>query len=445
MSPIDSITRKAATTTFDLLRKIPVLLFLTGVFTFLTSCEESSFVGLEVQPPSDRFNIKTIEDGDISTSVWSRDSILAIDHPRSLLGVLNDPVFGRMNASFVTQIGVWDQIDFGDLPVFDSLVLYLVVTGSYGRGTEEQEITVWELSEDIDYTARYYSNFDPLPGVYADEPLASQKIGVPAGDTLISFHLTNQRVQDKLLFAPDSSVLSLSAFLRYFKGIYVDVALDDDNARGSVYTINLNHASSKLSLFYRNENTPDTVDTNFRYDFIINEGANRINILSQDYENAVFSDRIGMTGTGDSLYYIQGGGGMISRLEFENLHAWRDSMPVSITSATIYIPVNKGSYNEDFPLPGKVALFERSEEGMLTGVPDFGLGDAYFGGSYDEEKGAYVMRVTNWFQNYVKGNKVHDYLYLSVREGGTNPHRAVLTNSLHSEGGPWLEIKYTRH
>ncbi len=445
MSPIDPITRKTGKIESYILRKITLLLVFAVSFAFFISCEESSFVGLEVQPPSDRFNLRTIEDSDISTSVWKRDSILAIDHPRSLLGVLNDPVFGRMNASFITQIGVWDQIDFGDLPVFDSLVLYLVVTGSYGRGTEEQEITVWELSEDIDYTASYYSNFDPLPVVYNDEPLARHKIGVPAGDTLISFHLTNQRVQDKLLFAPDSSVLSLSAFLRYFKGLYVDVALDDENARGSVYTINLNHTGSKLSLFYRNENTPDTVETNFRYDFIINEGANRINILSQDYENAVFSDRIGVTDTGDSLYYIQGGGGMISRLEFDNLYAWRDSMPVSITSATIYIPVKEDSYNEYFSLPGRVALFEMSEEGMLAGVPDFGLGDAYFGGNFDEEKGAFVMKVTNWFQNYVKGNRERDYLYLSVREGGTNPQRAVLTNSLHSAGGPWLEIKYTRH
>ncbi len=422
---------------------IPVLLLLAVLLAF-TSCEESSFVGLEVQPPSDRFNVETTVDTEIYTSIWERDSILAIDHPRSLLGVLNDPLFGRMNTSFMTQVGVWDAVDFGDEPVFDSLVLYLVVTGSYGSGTEPQEITVWELKEDIDYTQAYHSNLDPYPMLYDQEPLARQMAGPPAGDTLISLHLTNPYIHDKLLFAPDTAIQSLSAFIGYFKGIYVETGLDDD-ASGSVYTVNLNHERSKLSLFYKNEHTPDTVDTSFRYDFIINDGASRINIISQDYEEAVFYDRMGLTGTDDSLYYVQGGGGLMTRLDFEDLGNWRDSMPVSINSARLYLPVKEGIYDDDFPLPPRLALFERDDDGLLRGIPDFALGDPYFRGVFDEEEGAYVMNITSWVQNYVKGARTNNYLYLTVREGGTNPQRAVFTNRLHSEGGPRLEIRYNRH
>jgi len=401
-------------------------------------------VGLEVQPPSDRFDIKNVEEAEIFTSVWERDSILAIGHPRSLLGVLNDPLFGRMSTSFMTQIGVWDEIDFGDEPVFDSLVLYLVVTDSYGSGTEPQELTVWELREGIDYLESYYSNFDPYEMIFDEEPLARQMTGPPSGDTLLSIHLTNPYIHDKLLFAPDTAVVSLSAFLGYFKGIYITAALEGD-ASGCIYTVNLNHESSKLSLFYKNEHTPDTVDTSFRYDFIINEGANRVNAFSQDYEEAVFYESIGVTGTDDSLYYVQGGGGVITRLDFEGLESWRDSMPVSINSARLYLPVKTGLYDDNFPLPPRLAVFERDDEGLLRGIQDFALGDSYFGGTFDEEAGAFVMQITNWAQNYVKGNRTRNYLYLTVREGGTNPHRAVFTNNRHSDGGPWVEIKYTRH
>jgi len=404
-----------------------------------TSCEDPSFVGLEVQPPGDRFIVESYRDEMISTSVWKRDSVFAMDHPRSLLGVMDDPLFGRLSASFLTQIGVFDVADFGSDRVADSLILYLFYTGTYGGENGPQEITVYEITENIDHQVNYFSNFDAAEMIYDPDVLAVHTINPAEGDTLIAIPITSARFQDKLLFAPDTVTQSIGAFLSYFKGVYVKADLVDGD--GAIFTVNLNHPDSKLSLFYRN----DTPDTSFRYDFIINQNANRVNLFEQDYSTAVFHDDISQTATDDSVCYVQGAAGVMGRLDFDLLHTWRDSMPVSINMARLYLPVDESAIDEKYPLPARISLFEKDEDGRLFGVIDLSLGDQYFGGTYNTEEGYYSMNITNWVQAFVREKKTDKSLYVSIRESGTTASRAVLRNSKHSLGGARLEITYTKH
>ena len=405
----------------------------------VTSCEDTSFVGLEVQPPGDRFIVESYRDEIINTSVWKRDSVFAMGHPRSLLGVMDDPLFGRLSASFFTQIGVIDAADFGSDRVVDSLILYLFYTGTYGGENGPQEITVREITENIDYQANYFSNFDAAELIFEPDVLAVHTINPAEGDTLIAIPITSTRFQDKLLFAPDTATQSLGDFLNYFKGVYVKADLPGGD--GAIFSVNLNHPDSKLSLFYRN----DSPDTSFRYDFIINQGANRVNLFEQDYSTAVFYDDISQIATDDSVYYVQGAAGVMGRLDFDFLHTWRDSMPVSINMARLYLPVDETAIDEKYPLPARIALFEKDEDGRLFGVIDLSLGDQYFDGTYNAEEGYYSMNITNWVQAFVREKKTDKSLYVSVRESGTTASRAVLRNSKHSLGGTRLEITYTKH
>lgn len=415
-----------------------ILLFFSYLF-MVTSCEDTSFVGLEVQPPGDRFIVNSYRDEIINTSVWKRDSVLATDQPRSLLGVMDDPLFGRLNASFLTQIGVFDAVDFGSERVADSLILYLVYTGTFGGESGPQEITVLEITENIDFQTDYFSNFDPAEIIYESDVLAVHTVNPSEDDTLIAIPITSTRFQDKLLFAPDTVTQSLGDFLNYFKGVYVKADLKGGD--GAIFSVDLNHPDSRLSLFYRN----DTPDTSFRYDFIINQGANRVNLFEQDYSTAVFYDDISQTATDDSLYYVQGAAGVMGRLDFDFLHAWRDSMPVSINMARLYLPVDETAIDEKYPLPARIALFEKDEDGRLFGVIDLSLGDQYFDGTYNAEEGYYSMNITNWVQAFVREKKTDRSLFVSVRESGATASRAVLRNSKHSLGGARLDITYTKH
>ncbi len=417
-----------------------VFLFVLSLFFLFTSCEEHSFVGLEVLPSEDRFGTNSSTHQDISTSTWKRDSILAIRYNRSLLGTVEDPVFGRLESSFITQVGIQDVADFGTDPLADSLVLYLRIDNQYTGATDPQEIIVYELEEHVDYEYFYYSNTDPREMTGNGNELTVHTYMPAEGDTLINIPITDPHIQDKLLSAPDSALQTVGNFISYFKGIYVTSELPDGT--GDVYTIDLDNVNSKLSLFYNNA---EHRDTTLRYDFVITERANRINLFEHDFTEARFYDILEQPETEDTLYYIQGAAGVMGRLDFNQLHAWRDSMPVSINSARLVLPVDEKDHTvSKFSLPPRISLLEE-REGHLVGIPDMEFGARYFDGTYNAGEGYYSVNITSWVQDFIGGKREIPSLYVSVVESGINPHRAVMRGGSHPVVTPRLEINYVKH
>ncbi|MGF1584037.1 MAG: DUF4270 family protein [Bacteroidales bacterium] len=416
-----------------------LILLLFSIFIF-TSCEEASFIGLEIQPDSDRFYVNDIVHRDIGSSVWERDSIIGTDLSRSLLGELSDPLFGVSDASFITQVGISSvNHNFGPDAQPHSLVLYLRISGSYGDATAPQIIKVYELNEIPKFDSTYYSNLDVSQKIFP-EILADYTYSPATGDSIIAIPITSAEFQQKLINAPDSAKQSIGQFITYIKGIYVTAAMTGET--GSMNSINLNHNDSRLSLFYTNSEIPDSVR---RYNYVITADANKVSLFSKDYSSAVFSDILGQTNTGEPLFYAQGAGGVTTRLDFESLHTWQDSMPVSINSARLILPVETNSISATFPAPARLTLLEENEEGDLFTISDITIGDDYFGGVYNEELGQYSFNITNFIQSYIKGRRDNSSLIVSVRDAGIVPHRIVLRGKDHQSGGPRLEITYTNH
>ncbi len=421
------------------LKSIP-LTFLFSFLFLLPSCEEPGFVGLEIQPEEDRFKVKSSQDPFIGSSLWPRDSLRAAGFPRSLLGVVNDPVFGRLGASFLTQLGIATQADFGEGRATDSLVLYLYYTHQYGDIQDIQNIRVYEVDQIIDPEIPYFSNLDPQTMIF-DQEIASHAISQQPGDTIISIPITSQEFQEKLLFAPDSVMLSIGAFITYMKGLYVTADLADET--GGLFRVNLNDANSRMTLYYHNV---EHSDTTLAFHYIINADANRLNLYDHDYLQAVFHEKISQPGILDSVFYVQGAAGVMGRLDFTGLHEWRDSVPVSINSARLILPVESADATSAlFPLPARLSLSERSLEGELFSLTDMALGDQYFDGTYNDEAGEYRFNITHWMQSFILDENKSNSLYVATRDGGLNPERAVLKSMHHPAGGPRLEITYTRH
>jgi hypothetical protein len=415
------------------------VLLLFSIFIF-TSCEEASFIGLEIQPDTDRFNVNRIVHADINSSVWPRDSIMGSDLSRSLLGEVNDPLFGVSNASFLTQVGISSvNHNFGPDAQPHSLVLYLRLSGTYGDATAPKNINVYELNEVPKFDSVYYSNLDISQKIFP-ELLADFTYSPATGDSIIAIPITNPEFQQKLVNAPDSAKQSISQFITYVKGLYVTASSPGEI--GSVNSINLNHNDSRLSLFYTNSEIPDSI---LRYNYVITADANKVSMFSHDYSTAVFNDLLGQTNISDPLFYSQGAGGVTSRLDFESLHAWRDSMPVSINSARLILPVETNTISATFPAPARLTLLEQNAEGTLFTISDITLGDEYFGGVYNEELGQYSFNITNFIQSYIKGRRDGSSLIVSVRDPGIVPNRVVLRGKDHPSGGPRLEITYTNH
>jgi hypothetical protein len=261
----------------------------------LPSCEEPSFIGLEIQPGDDRFRVRTAEEISVSSSLLLRDSVPAIIHPRSLLGILNDPLFGQTKASFITQTGIQGEINFGNNPVAEALVLYLHYTDVYGDPQTPQEFRVYELSEIIDHEFPYHSNLDVTEMLTGQAPLAMQTVTRAEGDTLIALNLDHSELGNRLLNAPDTVMRSVSAFIGWFKGLYVTA--QQTEGTGAVYSVNLNSLNSRMTLYFRNDDHPDST---LRFHYIINERANRVNLFEHDHSEAVFHAQLTQTTPDDT-------------------------------------------------------------------------------------------------------------------------------------------------
>ena len=118
-----------------------------GVSICFTSCDESSVVGLDVQPEHDLLNVGYQDTTTIFTRTVKGDSLITdeslITTGIGLIGKYIDPVFGTSTASMYTQVRLpsnLTSISFGTSPVCDSVILSLVYEGTaYGKKDKKQQ------------------------------------------------------------------------------------------------------------------------------------------------------------------------------------------------------------------------------------------------------------------------------------------------------------------
>ena len=138
-----------------------------GTSICLTSCDESSVVGLDVQPENDLLNVGFQDSTTIYTKTIKGDSLITdeslITSGIGLIGKYAEPVFGTASASIYTQVRLPSNIasnTFGINPICDSIILSLVYEGTaYGKKDRKpQRLNVYQVTESMSTANSYYSN-----------------------------------------------------------------------------------------------------------------------------------------------------------------------------------------------------------------------------------------------------------------------------------------------
>lgn len=414
------------------------VVLLLSVFLIWGCEEESSFLGLEIQPPSDRFSLKFSGNNTVEAFTFTLDSINADKFPVQLLGETNDPVFGHSKADFISKMAMSSYgYDFGETPVLDSMFLFLSLAGTpYGDKATSHIIKVFELTDTIYYDSLYNSNIDPLTFHNPGSPVASYTFIPGTKDSVIKIPITDPLFRARLFEIDSASKANEANFQKYFAGLYVTAEKQSDP--GSILTVSLGTNLSNISLYYHN--TEDTLL--FRYQF--GTFVAKVNLFRHDYSSTVFYPNLNQTTIQDSVVYVQSMGGLAARLLFPGLETWRDSVPVAINKAKLILPVELLDLTStDFARPFKLVLLRRDTEGAFTVISDYNAGNEYFGGSFNPELKAYVFNITSETQKYIQGSIEDIDLYLLVNDLATTPNRLVLTSGNHSNPMR-LEITYQR-
>lgn len=294
--------------------------------------------------------------------------------PVNALGYYNHPVFGKTKASFVTQLELIAAnpkfINPDDVEI-DSVYLYVPYffdssktvrdseTGDstyeldsiYGNNKFKLEVYEsnyylrdFDVSTGLQEPQKYYSNQKAIFDVSVGELLntstnvaENSQFGFSAeqikleyidedGETVVKerlapgmfLNLKKEFFKQKIVNAPEGSLLNNNAFKNYFRGLYFKV----DNAatspeQGSLAM--LNFKAGKIVMVYEDE-TSSTIATRVRKQLTINLGGNSVNVFENENTTtpananyiAALSNNTPDTPIGDEKLYLKGQNGAMA-------------------------------------------------------------------------------------------------------------------------------------
>ena len=377
----------------------------------LFACNDPDIIGLDL-PGSARFTITNDSIDNFTIKTVSEDSLRSDESQNLLLGQINDPIFGENKGSFCTQMLLPNNnIDAIDGIEVDSVFLTYSISDHYGdlNESEDLEINVYRLSEDIYKDSNYYSdtsfNYDPnnlVTNYFINE-------GDSSTSSFINIQLDNSFGEIIMNETGGSNMIDNVAFLEFFKGFHVEAT-----ASNTILYLNPIADKSRFSIYYHEIGG----DTALSFDFELGGDATRINMFNKKDINDISPDV--------NEIFIQSMAGYKAEFDFTNLEEIQTKcLGKSINRVTIDFEAFE---NNDYPLHEKLYLLRENNEGKIVFLTDFTIeGEGHFGGEFDNN--TYSFNITRYFVQLLTNDQYTNKLYLVPVLGSANANRTILDKS----------------
>jgi hypothetical protein len=440
-------------------RYLPLFLLLA-----VYSCKkESSNIGLDLIGDGSLANSSGVEYRNLTFRTVADDTFSVNGLRSSLLGIMNDPVFGASKASLViqpqlTETGInltGNVIDSTQLNlVFDlrqnvdegnRIVSYEL---NYGDLESEVIIDVYKLEEDLSDTTNYLSNYNPTLGAKVGEytgtfDLDSAKREIDGEVVTLTPRMTiplNNDFGQEILDFDESTLNSNKNFVKAMKGLVLipRAVVSGDGAIIAVETFN---TQSSLNLFYADS-----------MELVIPLGlsSNRVNFFETNHTPAIEEQK---TGTGHyAKTYVQSLGGTKIRIEASQLDSIIELQEdIVINEAKLEVVIDTSlSFNGNFDQAPRLLLLtpdtlKPSNSQKLINENSVNFSQAI----YNSANGSYTFYFNRYLQQLQQtyrstGRNEFYWFYLTVPpDQPTTPHR-VIVDSDTSRGFVKLSVKYTK-
>lgn len=408
------------------------LVLLTCIF--LTSCrDDNSNIGLDLID-----NLMGTDFTDtITLEAYSilEDTINTTNMSANILGHISDPIFGESDAGIYTQLALTGgAVNFGKHPIIDSVVLTLQLSSYYGDTNSLVGIRVHQLSEDLNSEERYYQNssvnYDPTPLNYSLSGYSIQPNTTVVVDTgVYSAHLRvrlKQSFGQELLNHQDDLNSDLQSYL---KGLYIG-AVSHTGSCGYMLISSMTSALSGIVLYYHNDSVQG-----MRYTLPCNDNCVRFTHINHQYNSSTSNDFLqevvqNQHSVGSKVLYVQGGGGVKTRITFPYLENAFDHIDKRVVIHRAELVITNVNAQESFlthPVNLSLQGIGKSDS-ALRFLPDddYYTSTSYFGGVYDAKNHEYRFRITRYVQQLIlEQNDWSNSMYLIVRGSAVRPHRLV--------------------
>ena len=377
----------------------------------LFACNDPDIIGLDL-PGSARFTITNDSIDNFTIKTVSEDSLRSDESQNLLLGQINDPIFGENKGSFCTQMLLPNNnIDAINGIEVDSVFLTYSISDHYGdlNESEDLEINVYRLSEDIYKDSNYYSdtsfNYDPnnlVTNYFINE-------GDSSTSSFINIQLDNSFGEIIMNETGGSNMIDNVTFLEFFKGFHVEAT-----ASNTILYLNPIADKSRFSIYYHEIGG----DTALSFDFELGGDATRINMFNKKDINDISPDV--------NEIFIQSMAGYKAEFDFTNLEEIQTKcLGKSINRVTIDFEAFE---NNDYPLHEKLYLLRENNEGKIVFLTDFTIeGEGHFGGEFDNN--TYSFNITRYFVQLLTNDQYTNKLYLVPVLGSANANRTILDKS----------------
>jgi hypothetical protein len=406
---------------------------------FLVSCKkEISSIGIGALSSKDPV-LQGIDTFTLRSETKQYDSLISTNPAYLLLGSYVDPIFGKTNASFYSQVRLTSfKPNFGalsDISV-DSVVLSIRYSDYYGALTN-QSFEVYQLTEGLSSNSTYYTHSslanNGLNLVTEGKNVISPKslsyyfvdankdtirdqfrvnLNKSLGDLLISEAVNNTR-----------SYESVEAFNTWFKGLYVKVNnLDQNKGEGAIFTIAI---APQLIVYY------SVSGISKKYIYELNTNGVRFNSLKYDITG--YDLEKGIQSNNTKEFYVQANHvrSTIS-LPFINTIS-KNSI---VHSAQLVLPYNHTDVNS-YSLSSEITV------AIPTSVTDPSLRVLGYA-TIDTLNKRYVIDIRDHIQSIVTLKRLNLGMVIAPKFFSTSAERIRFYNEF-SELKPKLYIKYSSY
>lgn len=478
-----------------MLKKVFILLFIVSL-AFSCKKNQDSPIGSSVLPASDLINAEYVEIyPDVSyTKFRLADSVVLTSNlsNSNLLGSINDPVFGRTDASvycsFETDYsatGVGGLAPVGNEPVFDSVVLVLAYnyipnssTTYVGDTSDPLSLDIFPLKHNISPDTNYYSTGNNYyytgTGSYLHAPIpydATKNLIHGGRSFVFNPHLwwfqpikkdtnvyTNPvlavRLRDdwgqELFNTLQNGYLNNNTLFQTFcKGFYITTqhSVMLQPSYGSIFFVQMN-TNTGINFYYHNKGN-NIVPPPIR---ISTGGSNcaRFGYFKHDYGIAypdlqqqikpTYADTNSPANPKTQNVFLQGAAGVGIVLKFPSLLQWKNKNIV-INKAELVLKPDKSNSNffdlSKYFLPGRLYL-----EGDTLGGPKGLIENPYtFGGYYDITNNQYLFEIPHTIDQIVTQKTLNTKFYVTVYNAGLFAERVVFGGNAQTTTGYPIKLR----
>ncbi len=398
---------------------------------FVIGCKKDpSFIGLNIHPDSKKYKVYVDSSIVLKTYTITENDTIYANTSTTLLGSLNDPIFGISKASIITQIRPYSSnVDFTNVENIDSVFLELDLmnyssssNNYYGDTISQLEISVYEITQNIeDASTRLHPDTFDIDSYLANSLLIEPFNFAlePNSDNSVKIPLTNEFGDILIKYSDTTDFETDSAFSEYFNGIYVTTNEATDN--GIMLYLNL-VTNSKITIYYTVFG--DTIQKSFIFN--IDNYSKRYNIFEHNHPESL---HVNDTSSEDSVVYIKAMQGLKTKIILPDISNWLDSGLIIINKAEFVMQLENSelTYQSIFPIPNQLILAKLDDEGKEIYANDFTSTDGYIDDSY------YKFNISNLFQNYVDGETELKELYLKPYPTSIIANRAIIKGGSHKD------------